>query len=60
MHPLIAGPIGIAQPRTLIHYGAPPSLYVIAVGLPGAYVSIPGFENVLTLNGPVIIDSGSW
>jgi hypothetical protein len=56
--PFTAGPIGIGQPRNLIHFGAPQSLYAIAVGLPTPCVVIPGFDNALQLNGPIILDSG--
>jgi hypothetical protein len=56
--PFQAGPIGIGQPRNLIHYGAPQTLYAIAVGLPMPCVAIPGIDNALQLNGPIILDSG--
>jgi hypothetical protein len=56
--PFPAGPIGIGQPRTLVHYGAPQSLYAIAVGLPAPCVAIPGIDNALQLGGPIILDSG--
>jgi hypothetical protein len=56
--PMVAGPIGIGQPRNLVHFGAPQSLYAIAVGLPTPCVVIPGFDNALQLNGPIILDSG--
>jgi hypothetical protein len=56
--PFVAGPIGIGQPRNLIHYGAPQTLYAIAVGLPVPCVPIPGFDNALQLWDPIILDFG--
>jgi hypothetical protein len=56
--PFTAGPIGIGQPRNLIHFGAPQTLYAIAVGLPTPCIVIPGLDNALQLNGPIILDSG--
>lgn len=56
--PFTAGPIGIGQPRNLVHYGAPQTLYAIAVGLPTPCVAIPGFDNALQLFDPIIVDAG--
>jgi hypothetical protein len=56
--PFTAGPIGIGQPRNFMHYGAPQTLYAIAVGLPTPCVPIPGFDNALQLWDPIILDAG--
>lgn len=56
--PFLAGTIGANQPRNLIHYAAPQTLYVIAIGLPTPCTPIPGFDNALLLGGPIVIDWG--
>lgn len=56
--PFVAGTVGVNQPRNLIHYAAPQTLYVIGLGLPAPCVAIPGIDNVLLLGGPIVLDWG--
>ena len=53
--PLFGGNVGMQQARVLTHYGQAQSLYLIALGLPGACVQIPGLDNPLLLTDPIII-----
>lgn len=56
--PSVAGPVGIGQSRSLVHYAAPASLYAVAIGVPGPCLQVPGFDNVLLLASPVILGVG--
>jgi hypothetical protein len=56
--PFLAGPVGQGQTRSLTIYGAPQTLYVIAIGFPGTCTPVPGFDNVLLLANPVVLDFG--
>jgi hypothetical protein len=56
--PFPGGAVGQGQTRTLIHYGAPVSLYVIAAGLPAPCAAIPGIDNVLMLANPIVLGFG--
>lgn len=56
--PFVGGAVGAGQSRSLVHYGAPQSLYAIAIGLPMPCVAIPGIDNVALLNNPVFLDAG--
>lgn len=52
--PLPGGTIAGGESRTLVHYSAPVSPYVIALGLPGNCAQIAGIANVLLLGPPVL------
>lgn len=56
--PFVAGPVGVGQSRSLVHYAAPASLYAVAIGLPGPCLQVPGFDNVFLLSNPVILGFG--
>lgn len=56
--PLTGGNVGAGQSRSLIHYSEPASLYAIAIGFPGPCLSIPGFDNPLLLQNPLILGFG--
>ena len=53
--PFFGGPVGALQPRTLVHYGAPQSIYLVVIGLPGGCLPIPGIDNPLLLTDPVLV-----
>lgn len=53
--PFVGGPVGLGQSRSVVHYSAPATLYAVAIGFPGACLSIPGIDNVLLLSSPVIL-----
>lgn len=56
--PMFGGNIGGGGTRSLMQYSAPATLYVIAIGLPGPCVTIPGFANPLLLQDPVVLGFG--
>jgi len=56
--PLSGSTVAAGQSRTLVHYGQPVSFYAIALGFPGLCLPIPGFDNVLLLDSPVILGFG--
>lgn len=55
--PFVGGNVGVGQSRSLVIYGAPASLYAVALGFPGACVQIPGIENSLLLSNPIILNA---
>lgn len=56
--PFQAGFVGGGETRTLFHFSAAVSLYAVAIGFPGACVTLPGFDNPLLLSDPVILSWG--
>lgn len=56
--PFVAGPVGVGTTRTVVHYGAPQSLYAVAIGTPGPCLPVPGFDNAVLLQSPIIFDWG--
>ncbi|MFN3244500.1 MAG: hypothetical protein ACE37K_23540 [Planctomycetota bacterium] len=56
--PFTAGPVGVGTTRSVTHYSAPQTLYAVALGFPGACVQVPGFDNSLLLQSPVVIGWG--
>ncbi|HZN38732.1 MAG TPA: hypothetical protein VFD82_08005 [Planctomycetota bacterium] len=56
--PFPGGTVGPGQTRLLVHYSNPTSLYIIAIGLQGPCLPVPGFGNVLLLDSPVILSFG--
>lgn len=56
--PFVAGPTGVGTTRTVIHYSAPQTLYAVAIGTPGPCVAVPGFDNSVLLQNPIIIGWG--
>ena len=46
------------QTRNVEHLGAPSSLYAIALGLPAPCTVVPGIDNVLLLQDPIILGWG--
>ncbi|MCK5942931.1 MAG: hypothetical protein KAI24_13220 [Planctomycetes bacterium] len=56
--PFVAGPVGVGQTRTVMHYSAPQTLYAVAIGFPGPCTQVPGFGNSLLLQSPVVIGWG--
>jgi len=56
--PFFAGPVGVGTTRTVTHYSAPVTLYAVALGFPGTCAQVPGFDNSLLLQSPVVIGWG--
>lgn len=57
--PRVAGNVAAGQPRTVVVYGAPGQLYVLAVDVAGPQcVAIPGFGNALILGQPITLAIG--
>jgi hypothetical protein len=56
--PFVSGPVGAGETRSLTLFGAPVSFYAVALGFPGACLSIPAFDNVLLLDSPLILGFG--
>lgn len=56
--PLTGGTVGAGQTRSLVHYSAPATLYAIAIGFAGPCVAVPGFDNPLLLQSPLILGFG--
>lgn len=56
--PMVAGPVGVGTTRSVTHYSAPQTLYAVAIGFPGSCVQVPGFDNSLLLQSPVVVGWG--
>lgn len=56
--PMPSGPVAVGTVRNLTHYGAPQTLYAIALGFPGPCVPVAGFDNALLLQGQAVIGWG--
>ena len=56
--PFSGSGVAAGESRSLHHFSAPASLYVIAIGGPGPCVAVPGIDNVLLLDSPLVLGFG--
>lgn len=56
--PFTGGGVTGGETRNLFLYGAPQTLFAVAIGMPGACVALPGFDNALLLADPVVFAFG--
>ena len=56
--PFAGGGVAGGESRNLFLYGAPQTLFAVAIGLPGPCVTLPGFDNALLLADPVVFAFG--
>jgi len=56
--PFVVGPVGAGTSRSVTHYSAPQTLYAVAIGTPGPCLAVPGFDNSLLMQNPIVIGWG--